>query len=313
MADFKHVTVLLEETVKMLAIDPDGIYVDATLGGGGHTNLILQQLDQGHLFAFDQDQVAIDHAKARFKTALAKNQLTLIHDNFANLRSALAKHEITAIDGIAYDLGVSSPQFDDAKRGFSYKLTAPLDMRMDTSQALTARTVVNEWDFSRLQKIIARYGEERFAKRIARAIEKRRAIQPIETTTELAEIVKDAIPAATRRTGGHPAKRTFQAIRIAVNDEMAVLESTLKQAVTLLKPEGRIAVITFQSLEDRIVAGYFKDLSRMPDLPRGLPIIPDDKKPILKIVTRKPILPDQQEQTGNHRAHSARLRVAEKN
>ncbi|GAF39008.1 rRNA small subunit methyltransferase H [Agrilactobacillus composti DSM 18527 = JCM 14202] len=313
MATFKHKTVLLTETVKMLNIDPTGIYVDATLGGGGHTKLILDELTTGKLYAFDQDQTAIINAQKNLPEVIATGKLVLMPTNFANLKTALAQKEVQHINGIAYDLGVSSPQFDNAKRGFSYKLEAPLDMRMDQSQDLTAQKIVNEWSFNDLQKIIYRYGEERFAKRIARAIEKQRAQGEITTTTQLAEIVKNAIPAATRRTGGHPAKRTFQALRIAVNDEMAVLRSSLEQAIDLLAPKGRIAAITFQSLEDRIVAETFKKYSRLPDLPKGLPIIPDDQQPTLKMITKKPIIPESDELEENHRAHSARLRVAEKN
>lgn len=313
MTEFKHKTVLLEEAVQMLAIDPDGVYVDATLGGAGHTRLILDALHNGHLYAFDQDATAIKNAEQNLKVPIADHKLTLLQTNFANLKTALADQGVTAIDGIVYDLGVSSPQLDDAKRGFSYRLEAPLDMRMDQRQSLTAKVIVNEWSFNDLQRIIYRYGEERFAKRIARAIEKQRAIEEITTTVQLAEIVKNAIPAATRRTGGHPAKRTFQAIRVAVNDEMEVLRSSLIQAIDLLKPKGRISAITFQSLEDRIVAETFKKKSRLPELPKGLPIIPDDQKPELKMITRKPIMPNDTELTKNHRAHSARLRVAEKN
>lgn len=313
MTEFKHKTVLLEEAVRLLNIDPEGTYVDATLGGAGHTSLILQALKGGHLYSFDQDQTAIINAQQKLAEPIASGQLTLIQTNFSNLKDALAEKGVTGIDGIVYDLGVSSPQLDDAERGFSYRLEAPLDMRMDQRQTLTAKTIVNEWSFNDLQRIIAHYGEERFAKRIARAIEKQRAEQEITTTTQLADIVKNAIPAATRRTGGHPAKRTFQAIRVAVNDEMDVLKQSLEQAIEILKPEGRISAITFQSLEDRIVAETFKKKSRLPELPKGLPIIPDDQKPELTMVTRKPILPDDKELTGNHRSHSARLRVAEKN
>ncbi|MFD1671132.1 16S rRNA (cytosine(1402)-N(4))-methyltransferase RsmH [Agrilactobacillus yilanensis] len=313
MTEFKHKTVLLEEAIEMLNIDPEGIYVDATLGGAGHTSLILNALKGGRLYAFDQDQTAITNAQQNLAAPIAAGQLVLMQTNFANLKSALANVGVTGIDGIVYDLGVSSPQLDVAQRGFSYRLEAPLDMRMDQRQALTAKTIVNEWSFNDLQRIIARYGEERFAKRIARAIEKYRTEQAITTTTELAEIVKNAIPAATRRTGGHPAKRTFQALRIAVNDEMAVLESSLEQAIDLLNQGGRISAITFQSLEDRIVADAFKKRSRLPELPKGLPVIPDDLQPELKMITRKPIMPAEDELTQNHRAHSARLRVAEKN
>lgn len=313
MTEFKHKTVLLEETVDMLNIRPEGIYVDATLGGGGHSRLILSKLTSGHLYAFDQDATAVANAQATLGEEIAAGKLSVIPANFAALTTELAARQVTGIDGIAYDLGVSSPQFDKPERGFSYKLEAPLDMRMDQTKPLTAAIIVNEWPFHDLQRIIARYGDERFAKRIARAIEAQRQKQPIETTTQLAEIVKTAIPAAARRTGGHPAKRTFQALRITVNDEMAVLESSLDQAIKLLNPKGRIAAITFQPLEDKIVAETLRQASRLPDLPKGLPVIPDDKQPILRLLTRKPIIPNEEELAENHRAHSARLRVAEKN
>ncbi|MBS4455655.1 16S rRNA (cytosine(1402)-N(4))-methyltransferase RsmH [Tuanshanicoccus lijuaniae] len=310
---FEHLTVLLHETVDGLVVDPNGIYVDCTLGGAGHAKYILSQLDKGHLFAFDQDIEAIENAKMTLKDELGAGKVTFIHQNFRQITTALNERGITAVDGIYYDLGVSSPQLDHAERGFSYHQEAQLDMRMNQTADLSALEVVNEWTYEQLVKIIFRYGEEKFAKRIARAIEKQRAVAKIMTTTELAEIVKQAIPAATRRTGGHPAKRTFQAIRIAVNDELGALEDSLQQAAQLLKPSGRISVITFHSLEDRFVKQYFKELSTPPEVPHNLPILPEQSQADYRLVTRKPILPSQDELAENNRARSAKLRIIERN
>ena len=312
MTEFNHVTVLLNEAIDNLNVKPDGTYVDATLGGGGHSQLLASRLTTGKLWSFDQDITAINYNKEHLATELAEGKVAFIQNNFRNLRDALAEVGVTEIDGIVYDLGVSSPQFDDGQRGFSYNYDAPLDMRMNQSQELTARTVVNEWDFHDLLRILSRYGEEKFAKQIARAIERQREIQPIETTFELVEVIKSAIPAAARRTGGHPAKRSFQAIRIAVNDELGVVEETLAQALDMLKVGGRISVITFHSLEDRLVKTMFKEKTAVPELPAGLPIIPDEMQPDYKLVTRKPILPSEEEMANNHRAHSAKLRVIER-
>lgn len=313
MSDFNHITVLLHEAVAGLNINPDGVYVDATLGGGGHTSEILKQLSQrGRLYAFDQDQTAITYNQTQLAAYLATGQLTLIESNFRNLKDQLAARGVTAIDGIVYDLGVSSPQFDDAQRGFSYNHDAPLDMRMDQSQALDAKQVVNQWSYQQLVKILNRYGEEKFAKPIARSIERHREERPIETTFELAEIVKNAIPAAARRHGGHPAKRSFQAVRIAVNDELGALEASLEQALVLLAPQGRISAITFQSLEDRLVKAMFREQTQMKDVPAGLPVIPDEMKPHYRLVNRKPIVASEAELVANHRAHSAKLRIIEK-
>ena len=234
MAEFKHVTVLLKEAVAGLNVQPTGTYVDATLGGGGHTQAILQQLVDGHLYSFDQDQTAINYNKEQLKTAIEQQKLTLIEDNFRNLKAELDSYNVKHVNGILYDLGVSSPQFDDAKRGFSYQHDAPLDMRMNQEQKLSAMEVVNEWSYERLVKILYRYGEEKFAKSIARKIEQRREIAPIKTTFELVDVIKEGIPAAARRHGGHPAKKSFQAIRIAVNDELGALEESLEQALDLL-------------------------------------------------------------------------------
>ena len=312
--DFKHETVLLHETVDGLDIKPDGVYVDCTLGGAGHAQYLLDQLGpQGHLYAFDQDMTAINNAKLKLADYIEKGQVTFIHKNFRHLKQALEELGIGQVDGIYYDLGVSSPQLDVAERGFSYGQEARLDMRMNQEQALSAYEVVNDWPYEDLVHILYRYGEEKFAKRIARAIEERRAEQPIETTTELAEIVKMAIPAATRRTGGHPAKRSFQAIRIAVNDELGAVEDSLEQALTLLKPEGRISVITFHSLEDRLVKQLFKEVSQGPEVPRGLPVLPGQMQAPFALVNRKPIVASPEELEANNRSRSAKLRILRKN
>lgn len=313
MATFKHVTVLLQEAVGGLNVQPAGTYVDGTLGGGGHTSAILGQLTTGHLYSFDQDETAIDYNRDRLKDALAAGKLTLIEDNFRHLQKDLAAQGVHKVDGVLYDLGVSSPQFDDAQRGFSYQLDAPLDMRMNQGQSLSAMEVVNEWPYERLVRILYRYGEERFAKQIARKIEQRRQREPIRTTFELVDVIKEAIPAAARRHGGHPAKKSFQAIRIAVNDELGALEESLEQALAMLAVGGRISVITFQSLEDRLVKTMFKEKSSISDdLPQGLPVIPEGMSPDFKLINRKPILPSTQELAENHRAHSAKLRIIEK-
>lgn len=313
MAEFKHVTVLLKEAVAGLNVQSTGTYVDATLGGGGHTQAILQQLAGGHLYSFDQDQTAIEYNKEHLRTEIDQHKLTLVEDNFRNLKAELNKYNVNRIDGILYDLGVSSPQFDDAKRGFSYQHDAPLDMRMNQEQALSAMEVVNDWPYERLVKILYRYGEEKFAKSIARKIEQRRAVTPIRTTFELVDVIKEAIPAAARRHGGHPAKKSFQAIRIAVNDELGALEESLEQALTLLDVGGRISVITFQSLEDRLVKTMFREKTSLSaDVPQGLPVIPAGMEPSFKLINKKPIIASNQELIANHRAHSAKLRIIER-
>ena len=315
MAEFKHTTVLLNEAVAGLQVHPDGTYVDATLGGGGHTSLILRTMGEtghGHLYSFDQDKTAIDYNQHHLSSAITSGHLTLVEDNFRHLAKALANYKVNSLDGIVYDLGVSSPQFDDAQRGFSYRLDAPLDMRMNQDQPLSAMQVVNEWPYEKLVRILYRYGEEHFAKQIARRIERRRQEQPIKTTFELVDVIKEAIPAAVRRHGGHPAKKSFQAIRIAVNDELGALEDSLEQAFQLLAVGGRISVITFQSLEDRLVKTMFREQTTVGELPPGLPVIPDELQPKFKLINKKPILPSKQELAANHRAHSAKLRIIEK-
>ncbi|MEI5906072.1 16S rRNA (cytosine(1402)-N(4))-methyltransferase RsmH [Bacillus spongiae] len=308
---FNHTTVLLKETVDSLNIKADGVYVDCTLGGAGHSEYLLSQLsDSGHLFAFDQDETAISHAKQRL--AQYEGNVTFIQSNFQHLKQELNNRGIEKVDGILYDLGVSSPQLDTPERGFSYHHDAPLDMRMDLNGDVSAYDVVNQWPYEKLVRIFFQYGEEKFSKQIARKIEETREKSPIKTTGELVDIIKEGIPAPARRKGGHPAKRVFQAIRIAVNDELGVFEDSIKQAIDLLDTTGRVSVITFHSLEDRICKSVFKELARGPELPPGLPIIPEEYKPTLKIVTRKPIIASDEELEENNRARSAKLRVAEK-
>ena len=310
---FEHETVLLRETIDGLEINPNGVYVDCTLGGAGHAQYILSQLsDKGKLYAFDQDINAINNAREVLKEEYAQGKVVFIHSNFRNLKEELANLSIRYVDGIYYDLGVSSPQLDHADRGFSYHQEAKLDMRMDQSQELSAYEVVNYWSYEQLVKIIFRYGEEKFAKRIVRSIEQTREKKPIEYTTELAEIVKLAIPAATRRTGGHPAKKTFQAIRIAVNDELGSIEESLEQALDLLKVGGRLSVISFHSLEDRLVKQMFKQVSTPPETPNNLPLLPEQMKPAYLLVNRKPILASNEELEHNNRSRSAKLRIIER-
>ncbi|RSI12453.1 Ribosomal RNA small subunit methyltransferase H [Streptococcus sanguinis] len=310
--EFHHITVLLHETVDQLAVKPDGIYVDATLGGAGHSEYLLSQLgDEGHLYAFDQDQTAIDNAKKRLAPYVERGMVTFIKDNFRHLKSRLQEAGVEEIDGICYDLGVSSPQLDQRERGFSYKQDAPLDMRMNREAALKAFEVVNHYSYQDLVRIFFKYGEDKFSKQIARKIEQARSIKPIETTTELAEIIKSAKPAKELKKKGHPAKQIFQAIRIEVNDELGAADESIQQAIDLLAVDGRIAVITFHSLEDRLTKQLFKEASTV-DVPKGLPFIPDELQPKLELVSRKPILPSKEELESNNRAHSAKLRVARK-
>lgn len=312
--EFEHETVLLEEAVAGLNIKPDGIYVDCTLGGAGHSLHILEKLNEnGHLYAFDQDEFAIEQAKITLKDGIEKGQVTLVESNFRHLTEGLAKHGVDKVDGVLYDLGVSSPQLDIGDRGFSYNYDAQLDMRMDQNSPLTAYEIVNEWSYNDLVRILFQYGEEKFSKQIARKIEQRREIKPIETTFELVELIKEAIPAPARRKGGHPAKRTFQAIRIAVNDELNAISESLEQAIRLIDIQGRISVITFHSLEDRIVKQLFKEYSTVEEPPINLPLLPDQiKKAPLKLVNRKVILPSDEEIERNKRARSAKLRIVEK-
>ncbi len=312
--NFNHETVLLEETVDGLNIQADGVYVDCTLGGGGHSLKIIEQLNEdGHLYAFDQDSYAIEQARKTLKEGIEAGKVTLIEDNFRNLKDALAKLNVHKVDGVLYDLGVSSPQLDDGHRGFSYNYDARLDMRMNQDQALTAYDVVNNWSYNDLVRILFQYGEEKFSKQIARNIEKIRSEKEITTTFELVDIIKDSIPAPARRTGGHPAKRTFQAIRIAVNDELTVIGESLEQAIELLSVGGRISVITFHSLEDRMVKHLFKEYSTVEELPIDFPILPSQlEKAPLKLINRRVILPTDIEIENNKRSRSAKLRIVEK-
>jgi 16S rRNA (cytosine1402-N4)-methyltransferase len=308
---FNHTTVLLKEAAEGLNIKPDGVYVDCTLGGAGHSEYIVKQLsEKGKLIAFDQDDVALANAKEKLAPYL--DRVILIKSNFRYLKEQLMEHGIEEVDGVLFDLGVSSPQLDTPERGFSFHHDAPLDMRIDQNSMFSAYNVVNEWPYEKLVKIFFQYGEEKFSKQIARKIEAYRESKPIETTLELVDLIKDGIPAPARRTGGHPAKRIFQAIRIAVNDELQVFEDAIEQAMDVIKKGGRVSVITFHSLEDRICKVAFKNASTVPQLPHGLPIIPEEFKPKMKVITRKPILPSEEEIEENKRARSAKLRIVEK-
>jgi 16S rRNA (cytosine1402-N4)-methyltransferase len=275
--------------------------------------VILSKLNEnGHLYAFDQDRIAIENAEAMLATYIEKGMVTLIKANFRNIKEELETLGVYGVDGILYDLGVSSPQLDQAERGFSYRYDAPLDMRMDQEQELTARVIVNEWPFGELVKIFYRYGEEKFSKQIARKIEKIRETQPIETTGELVEIIKDCIPAPARRKGGHPAKRIFQALRIAVNDELSAIEDSIEDGLKMLNVGGRMSVISFQSLEDRIVKVLFKEASSKEDTLPLLPILPEEYEADYKLISRKPILPNEAELSENSRSQSAKLRIIER-
>ena len=307
---FHHVSVLLKETIDGLNIKEDGIYVDCTLGGGGHSQEILKRLTTGHLYCFDQDQHAIEAARQRL--AQISDHFTIIYSNFKNFKAELAKHGVEHVDGTVFDLGVSSPQFDDGERGFSYNYDAKLDMRMDQNQKLTAYDIVNFYSYQDIVTILYKFSEEKFAKQIARAIERHREIKPIETTFELVDIIKEAIPAPARRKGGHPAKRTFQALRIAVNDELNVFDIALNDALKILNVHGRIAVITFHSLEDKICKYTFQEVTKQPELPRGMPIVPEYLKPRFQKITKKPIVASDEELLENHRSHSAKLRIIER-
>ena len=306
---FKHYSVLLNEAVEGLNIKENGIYVDCTLGGAGHSLEILKRLKTGKLYAFDQDNVALENAKQ--KLAEYSDKVVFIKSNFVNLKEKLADYGVHEVDGVLYDLGVSSPQLDTPERGFSYNYDTKLDMRMDTDAKISAYEVVNEYSYHDLVKIFYRYGEENFSKQIARNIEKKREQKPIETTFELVEIIKESIPAAKRRTGGHPAKRVFQAIRIAVNNELSVFEDSLEQAIEIVGIGGRISVITFHSLEDRICKQIFNSYAKSKDIPKNLPIMPEESLSKLKVITRKPIYPSDIELEENNRSRSAKLRIAQ--
>ncbi len=308
---FHHVTVLRDEAVAGLNIRPGGIYVDCTLGGAGHSSLIASQLTEGgRLIAIDQDDWALNNARERLSSVM--DRVTLVKSNFRHIKDIVSDLGLDGVDGILFDLGVSSPQLDEGERGFSYNADAPLDMRMDQQAPLTAYDIINEWDEEEIAKIIWEYGEEKFSRRIARQIVQFRAKKPVETTGELVELIKEGIPAAARRTGPHPAKRTFQAIRIAVNDELNAFKEAVADAISVLRPEGRVSVITFHSLEDRICKQVYQELSKGCTCPPSFPICACGNEATVKVITRKPILPSEEELEANPRARSAKLRVAEK-
>ncbi len=309
--DYGHQPVLLEECLEGLQIRPEGIYVDGTLGRAGHSLEIVRRLKGGRLIALDRDMTALEAARERLADYM--DRVTLVHTNFSALKQVLEELNLLGqVDGMLFDLGVSSPQLDEAERGFSYMQDAPLDMRMDTTAALTARDVVNTWDEAELRRILSAYGEERYAQRIAAAICRRRAERPIETTLELVEIIRGAMPAQALREKQHPAKRSFQAIRIAVNGELDELPPMLSAAVEGLRPGGRLAVITFHSLEDRIVKQTLRDLATGCTCPPEFPVCVCGRKPKLTLVSRKPVTAGEEELARNPRARSAKLRLAER-
>lgn len=305
----KHYSVLKKELIDGLNINPDGIYVDATLGYAGDSSEILKRMKRGFLFAFDQDEEAIKYSNNVLKNI--SSNYKIIYSNFKNIKEKLYEENISKVDGIIYDLGISSPQIDEDYRGFSFMKDAELDMRMDLSNSLTAKYVVNNYKQEELTNIFYKYGEEDFSKSIASAIVKARKSKEINTTLELVEIIKTGVPYKYFVTK-HPERRVFQAIRIEVNDELNVLSSSINDAIDMLKPGGRLCVITFHSLEDRIVKKIFKEKSEVNDLVKGLPIIPDEYKPIIKLINKKPILPSNEELDENSRSKSAKLRIIER-
>ncbi len=310
MKEFKHYSVMAEECISALKIDPKGIYVDATLGGGGHSSLIAAQLTEGKLFGIDQDRDAIAAASARLSPY--GERFEAIKSNFSALREALAERGVSAVDGILFDLGVSSFQLDEESRGFSYRFDAPLDMRMDRENPLDAYQVVNNYSKEQLTEILYRYGEERMSPRIAAAICRQREEAPIETTGQLVKIIEHSFPPKERYGNKHPAKRSFQAIRIEVNGELRILEQAIRDAVDLLKPQGRIAVMTFHSLEDRIVKNVFADLATGCTCDKSIPVCVCGRKPIVRLINRKPITASAEELAENNRSKPAKLRVCEK-
>lgn len=308
--EYTHKPVLLDACIQALNIRPDGIYVDGTLGRAGHSREIAGRLTTGRLICIDRDQAAIDAAQDRLAPWLAR--VTLIHSNFSELKEVLSRCGVSGADGMLFDLGVSSPQLDDASRGFSYMQDAPLDMRMDTSAPLSAADIVNTWSQEELRRILFEYGEERYAPAIARAIVRARETAPVKTTLELVEIIKSAMPPAALREKQHPAKRSFQAIRIAVNGELDALPPMLRAAVDGLNPGGRLAVITFHSLEDRIVKNIFKENEDPCICPKEFPVCVCGRKSKGKVITRKPIVPSEEELLENKRSKSSKLRVFER-
>ena len=310
MKEFHHISVLLQECLDGLNIKPDGIYVDGTLGGAGHSSQIVQRLTTGRLIGIDRDPVALAAAGERLKPW--QDRVTLVHSNFCEIAQVLESLNISGVDGILLDLGVSSPQLDDGERGFSYMADAPLDMRMNGEDTLDAETVVNTWSQEELKRILYTYGEERYAPQIAAAICRQREITPIKTTFELVDIIRSAMPAAALREKQHPAKRSFQAIRIAVNDELGSVEKVMADAIPLLNPDGRLAVITFHSLEDRIVKNAMAAAAKGCTCPPSFPVCVCGKKPQAELVNRKPITASAEELEENPRSRSAKLRVCRK-
>ena len=310
MSEFHHVSVLLQECIDGLNIKPDGIYVDGTLGGAGHSSQIAARLTTGRIIGIDRDPIALKAAGERL--APFGDRVTLVHSNFCEIAKVLADLGVEGVDGILLDLGVSSPQLDDGSRGFSYMADAPLDMRMNSEDTLSAYDVVNSWEQAELKRILYDYGEERYAPQIAAAICRRREEAPIETTLQLVDIIRSAMPPAALREKQHPAKRSFQAIRIAVNDELGAVEQVMRDAIPCLNPGGRLAIITFHSLEDRIVKNGMAEAARGCTCPPNFPVCVCGKKPKVKLVSRKPIVSGQQELNDNPRARSAKLRVCEK-
>ena len=310
MSEFHHVSVLLQECLDGLAIKPDGIYVDGTLGGAGHSREIAKRLTTGRLIGIDRDPVALQAASERL--APYKDRVTLVHSNFCEMANVLRELGITGVDGILLDLGVSSPQLDDGQRGFSYMADAPLDMRMNSQDSLTAADVVNTWSYEELKRILYTYGEERYAPQIASAICRKREDTPVTTTLELVDIIRSAMPPVALREKQHPAKRSFQAIRIAVNDELGAVERIMTESAGLLNPGGRLAIITFHSLEDRIVKQGMSQWAKGCTCPPRIPVCVCGKKPLVEIISRKPITASEQELAENPRSRSAKLRVCEK-
>lgn len=307
----EHTSVLLHETVDALNVRPDGIYVDGTLGRGGHAGYLLSKVITGHLYAFDKDEQAIEESTIRLKDHL--DQITMIHNDFRSMKEELNARGVEHVDGIMMDLGVSSPQFDDPNRGFSYRFDARLDMRMDQEQEKDAYLVINTYSVEELTEIFKEYGEERYAYPIAKAIEKKRSIQPIETTFQLVDVIKSALPERELHKKGHPAKQTFQALRIEVNDELGALKDALEQALNLLNVNGRCAIITFHSLEDRLVKNTFKEYSSAPFVEPKLPLKAEQmEQASFLLINKKPILAEKEELEENHRSHSAKLRVIER-
>lgn len=310
MSEFHHISVLLQECLDGLNIRPEGIYVDGTLGGAGHSFCIAQRLSTGRLIGIDRDPVALQAAGKRLESYA--NRVTLVHANFSDMEQVLKELEIPGADGILLDLGVSSPQLDDSQRGFSYMADAPLDMRMNSHDSLSAYDVVNSWSQQELKRILYTYGEERYAPQIASAILRAREEKPIETTLELVEVIRGAMPSAALREKQHPAKRSFQAIRIAVNDELGAVEKIMNDALKLLNPGGRLCIITFHSLEDRIVKTGMNEWARGCTCPPSFPVCVCGKKPQVRLISRKPIVATEKELEENPRSRSAKLRICEK-